>query len=132
MTHEILEGGQRVGFEVETNEGRKAMLSHVHFTDGLQVGKYTVNQENMEELLPSVMSYTDSDLLYLDEIGQMQLMSEKFKELVLQFLNASNRCIMTISQVYSDEFVEIIKHRADCILIEITQENREAQYEFIT
>jgi hypothetical protein len=69
--------------------------------------------------------------LFLDEIGQMQLFSENFKELVIKYLDSSNTCIATLSKVYSDEFIENIKNRNDVIMIEITGENREEKEKYI-
>jgi len=125
VTKEIRVNGERVGFEIETNNGKKAVLSHVDLKTPNKVSKYFVDVEALESVLPHVSSFEDSNVLYLDEIGQMQLFSEKFKDAVLKFLNSKNTCVATLSAVYEDDFIESIKKRDDIILVELTEENRE-------
>lgn len=86
ITNEVRENGERVGFEIEAHTGRRAMLASTHFTSGPQVSRYHVNVENLDGILPEVDRFSSKDLLYLDEIGQMELYSEQFKRLVLRYL----------------------------------------------
>ena len=66
--------------------------------------------------------------MYLDEIGEMQLFSPKFRQLVSRYLNSTNQLIATISQTYSSLYTELIKERRDVQLIEITPQNKEEKY----
>jgi len=125
VTNEMLGEQGRVGFEIETHGGHKATLAHVDLETGAKVSKYFVEIDNLESLIPEVSSYESGDILYLDEIGEMQLFSKKFEELVLQYLDSSNTCLATISSVYENEFARAIKTREDVNLIELTPENRE-------
>ena len=125
ITNEIREEGERVGFEIETSGGSKALLAHVDFKTEHQVSKYFVDVKNLEVLISEASRFKGEDLLYLDEIGQMQLFSEEFKKLALSYLNSQNRCIATVSCIYEDDFIKRIKAREDVTLIEITAENRE-------
>ncbi len=132
IANEILGEQGRVGFEIETHIGDKAPLARVELETPHKVSKYFVDVDSLEFLIPKVSNFKDDDLLYLDEIGQMQLFSEKFKELVTKYLNASNTCIATISHVYEDDFTKSLKGRDDIILVEISAENREEKEIFIS
>jgi hypothetical protein len=66
----------------------------------------------------------------MDEIGQMELFSEDFKEKVLEFFNSKNTCIATITSVYEDDFTKAVKARNDVITVELSPENRESNLEF--
>lgn len=131
ITNEVREGGERVGFEIETQNGKKAMLASVKFNTGPKVSKYFVDIENLDLMIGEIIKFKEKDLLFLDEIGQMELFSEKFKEIVVKFLDSENLCIATLSKVYTDDFVEKIKKRNDVIIIEITRENREVKKKLI-
>ncbi len=131
VTNEILEENKRVGFEVVTHLEHKAVLSHLDFKTPFKVARYFVNVQNLEPLITEVFNFGDEDILYLDEVGQMQLFSEKFKGLVLKFLNSQNTCIMTVSEIFEDSFIEDIKKRDDIILVEISVENRDGRTEFV-
>lgn len=131
VTNEVRENGERTGFEIETSAGNKALLASTHFDAGQKVSRYFVNAANLDSLLPGISDFKSDDVLYLDEIGQMELFSDEFKKVVIRFLDSSNICVATLSKVYSDDFTEAIKARKDIILIEITEKNRDAQQEFI-
>lgn len=124
ITNEILKDHERVGFEMETNKGHKAILAHIDFKTPYQVSKYFVNTESLESIIPLVAGFENDNFLYLDEIGQMQLFSERFKNLILQYLNSNNIFLGSVSFVFEDDFVKSIKKRNDVILIEISPENR--------
>lgn len=131
ITKEILANGQRTGFEIQTHLGNNAILASIDFKTPNHVSKYFVNTDNLDSVIPEVSLFGDEDVLYLDEIGQMELFSEKFRELVLKFLDSKNTLIATISQVYEDDFTKDIKNRKDIILVELSKENREAREKFI-
>lgn len=132
VTNEILGEYGRVGFEIETYAGHKTILSHVDFKTQSKVSKYFVNVENLESVLPEISDTEDGDILYLDEIGEMQLFSDDFRKLVLKYLNSENICLATLSYVFENEFTNSIKKRDDIILVEISSENREEKGKFIS
>jgi nucleoside-triphosphatase len=131
VTKEIRKDDTRVGFEIESHANHKAILAHVETETKHKVSKYFVNVENLESMLPEISIFKKEDVLYLDEIGQMQLFSKEFKKITLQFLDTPNTCIATLTSVYSDEFTQSIKNRNDIILIELTKENREQKETFV-
>jgi len=132
ITKEILENNERVGFEIETHLGKKNVLAHINFKTPNAVSRYFVNVENLEAMIPEVVDFQNDNFLYLDEIGQMELFSAKFKELVLKYLNSENICLAIISNVFEDDFIKSIKAREDVIVIEISEENRDEQEKFVT
>ncbi|MFA6095558.1 MAG: nucleoside-triphosphatase [Candidatus Paceibacterota bacterium] len=132
VTNEVLRDGRRAGFEVESHTGQKAMLSHVDFKTERKVSKYFVDIEDFESLLSRTGSFGRDDLLYIDEIGEMQLFSEKFRGQVSEFLDSENICLATLSSVYEDDFIRDIKKRQDIVLVEISPENRDEKGRFIS
>ncbi len=128
VTNEIREQGERTGFEVETHSRGKQLLSSKKINTPYKVSSYSVDLENFESILPEVENFQPNDFLYLDEIGEMELFSDKFKELTLKYLDSENTCLAGISKIYSDEFTEQIKNRSDVTIFEITEENREEVY----
>ena len=131
VTNEVRKDGERIGFELENHKGEKSMLANVDFKTNFKVSRYFVDINNLGEIIPSVDQFDDHDFLFLDEIGQMELFSEKFKVLVKKYLDSPNTCIATLSKIYSDEFTETIKKRNDIFLIEITEENREEKEKYL-
>lgn len=132
VTNEILGESGRVGFEIETRTGRRTMLARVDSETPYKVSKYFVNVSNLDAALSEISDFDDNDLLYLDEIGQMQLFSDTFKRLALHYLDSENTCVATLSYVFEDDFTRSIRERDDVILIEISTENHEEREKFIT
>ncbi len=131
VTNEIREKGERVGFEIEAHDKSKALFASIQLHTPIVVSKYHVDIPALESILPKVSLYNPDDVLYIDEIGEMQLHSEVFKKHVRACLDSSNVCVATLSRIYANDFIEEIKKRDDCIVIELIPENREAQEEFI-
>lgn len=131
LTNEILRDASRFGFEIETHSHQKEVLAHIDFETPYKVSKYFVNIQNLESIIPEVSSFEPDSFLYLDEIGQMQLFSDQFKELVLKYLNSQNTCLCTLSYVFENEFTKNIKSREDVILVEISAEDRDAKEKFL-
>ena len=128
LTREIRKGNQRVGFEVITHTNQKLLLAHKDMRSEHKVSKYGVDVANFNEFVVPFITFKKKNQLYLDEIGEMQLFSPKFRQLVSRYINSQNPLIATISQTYSSLYTEMIKERRDVQLIEITPQNREDKY----
>jgi len=132
LSKEIRKDNIRIGFEIILHNGKKTLLSDVDTEDSHKVGKYFVHPQNIDPLLEHLsLPSDDTSLLYIDEIGQMQLFSDLFRKTVLRFFEVPNTCVATITSVYEDDFTRSIKNRDDVILVEITPENREEKLEFV-
>lgn len=131
VTHEVCENGERIGFEIETSLGGKSAIANMHFETNFKVSKYFVEPSNLDFMLPRISKFGSEDLLFLDEIGQMQLLSKNFKKFALSYFDSPNICIATLSKVYNDDFTEQLRNRDDVIIIEISEANRELVEEYL-
>ena len=98
FTSEIRQHGNRVGFDVESFSGQKGLLANVNINSSYKVSKYGVDIEAFENISVYQMRQaldTDS-LLIIDEIGKMELFSEKFKALLREAFMSDIRLIATI------------------------------------
>ena len=131
LTKEMRVAGERMGFEIETHLGSKTVLAHVNSKTDYRVSRYFVDIRNLESIIPEVSTFGKGDILYLDEIGQMELFSEKFKDLVLSYFDSPNTCLAALSQVYRDEFTDNIRKRNDVFIVEISESDRGEKEKFI-
>lgn len=131
ITKEILMDGKRSGFEIITNLGKRAMLADVNFKTNYRVSKYFVDIKNLESMISKIEKFKKEDILFLDEIGQMELFSQRFKGLVIKFLDSENVFLATLTKVYNDDFIDNIKKREDIIITEISAKHREIKKQFI-
>lgn len=125
-TTEIREGGRRVGFEIVTLCGEKAVLAHVHSDSRYRVGKYGVEIENLALALAELRKALacENCCLFIDEIGRMELFSAAFLEVVLACFQAPNPLVATI-MARPHPFCDALKQRPDIRLITVTHENRD-------
>jgi len=120
--------GQRSGFKIVTAKGTEAVLASTELDTPIRVSRYSVSVENLDGVIPELSEIKPGDVLYIDEIGQMELYSERFKGLVRKFLDSDNIVIFAVSKIYSDEFIQSLLSRPNMHLIEVTSENREESY----
>jgi nucleoside-triphosphatase len=123
-TEEIREGGERKGFEPVNLEEKRGILSHVDIKSPYRVGRYKVDISGFEDFLGGI-SFSDPStrLIFIDEIGKMECLSDRFKILLREVLGSGKWVIATIALKGSGLITEV-KQRQDVKLFEITKGNR--------
>jgi len=124
ITNEIKENNRK-GFEIETHKKEKIILAHVDFKTNYKVSKYFVKPKNLDSIIPKISKFKEEDILYLDEIGEMQLLSKRFISLVNKYLNSENIFLATLTAAYTNKFIEQLKKRKDTLILELNENNRE-------
>ncbi|MCX8159443.1 MAG: NTPase [Candidatus Saccharicenans sp.] len=125
ITREIREKGTRLGFELISPDGRRAILSHVSLKSPYRVGKYGVDLRAFENFLESATFFSpETRLVVIDEIGKMECLSEKFREIVLRLVSAPVHLLATIAR-RGTPFMERIKSIPGIQLLELTPANRD-------
>lgn len=123
ITKEIREGDVRKGFEIVGVRGEKKILSHKNFENLPRVGSYGVKIENLEEIIEKI-DLKKCDILVVDEIGKMELLSKKFFAWVTEILTGNNpRILGTIGERVLNQ----LKRENDfskCKIIRVTYKNR--------
>jgi nucleoside-triphosphatase len=126
FTRELREKGNRVGFLIETVDGKTGLLAHQNIKSNYRVGKYGVNLEDLDRIaVPSIVPSTSDQIVVIDEIGKMECFSRLFKETLLRALSAENQVIGSIA-IKGDRFIQTIKNRGDVIQISITENTRDS------
>lgn len=120
----IVEEGVREGFSLQSERGDEIVLASTSVPSGPKVSKYRVDLKALEEFLESMRDPKKGELVYLDEVGEMELYSDLMKPLVERWLDSSDNIILVISSVFSDPLIDSIRDQAD-LLIEVNKENRE-------
>ncbi len=125
-TQEIREHSRRVGFSIASFSGQSGILAHIKFTSGPMVGKYRVDVPRFEKIAVSGLeaALTDSSIILIDEIGKMELLSARFREILPRCFDSEKPMIATILWRYHP-YADQLKNRADVQRITVTRENRE-------
>ncbi|TDG43723.1 hypothetical protein AWZ03_009851 [Drosophila navojoa] len=146
-TEEVRTYGQRIGFDVVSLSGERGILAREKPADNIRrpkVGKYAVYVADLENkalpLLesalpsPSLSSSASQQLIVIDEIGKMELLSKRFERAVNKLRNQNQPMLATIpSQTRQPiSFVEGIRNAPDSIVFHVTKNNRDSMVNEIT
>ncbi|NPA16022.1 MAG: NTPase [Deferribacteres bacterium] len=121
-TQEIRENGMRTGFEIVTTWGERFPLAHISIR-GPRVSRYGVSVQALEAIIPRMDSIRTGKILVIDEIGKMELLSNRFRRWVEDVLTSQQEILATIPIKSGDMVVKTIKKRYP--VWEITVENRD-------
>jgi len=123
-TEEIRAGGVRQGFRIITLEGQDGILAHINISSPYQVSKYKVDINSLNEVGVSAIhqALKECDLVVIDEIGKMELLSPQFKEAVWQTIDSGKMVLGTI-MLGPNPFADEIKRHPEVKLLVVTRGN---------
>jgi nucleoside-triphosphatase len=132
VTEEIREGPHRVGFRVRDLRGDMAVLAHIAYKGKQRVGKYGVDLAAFESVaVPALRAGKEEvDLLIVDEIGRMELLSQAFRDLLPTLLEAPLPLLATVLSGNNDFLTDILS-REDVSLHILRPTDREILVEVI-
>ena len=132
-TREVRQAGVRQGFMIVTLDGEEGRLADVSFEKVLRVGPYGVDLAAVERVAVTSIqrALRDKQLIVIDEIGPMELLSPEFRSAVTEALD-SNVVVLGSIVKRAMPFSDAIKARPDVTVIEVTAANRDALVEQVT
>ncbi len=108
-TPDIRENGKRKGFKlVDVKSGEEGILAHVDVEEGPKVSRYTVNLKDLEKMTKKSLENVsdDCDIVVIDEIGTMELFSDRFKRVVERLLKEDTPVVAVLHRNH-------VKHYGD-------------------
>ncbi len=124
-TQEIRSAGVRQGFKIITLDGKEAILAHINISSPYQVSKYNVDIDSLNEVGISAVQQAlkQNDLIVIDEIGKMELLSLQFQEVVLQAIQSGKKILGTI-MFTSHPFADEVKRRPEVRTLVVSEASR--------
>ena len=101
-TEEMRRGGRRIGFKIKTIPNKKeGILAAVGKTDRefVRYGKYKVFVKDFEQMVIPIMRRRNADIVVIDEIGGMELLSKLFGVEVKRMLGSKTPPILGTIQL---------------------------------
>jgi len=132
FTEEKIEAGKRTGFFITDFHENREILAHLDLKSPYRVGYYGVNVKSFETIgIPALeRSLENADLIVIDEIGKMEMFSEKFCTM-LEKVFASGKPLLTTIKAIDCELTVKLKARADVLVFHLTKENRDKMEDII-
>ncbi len=124
LTEELREEGQRMGFWLSSLDGRQALLAHRQMDSLHRVGAYKVNVTLLDDWAVGIIrrAIAKALILFIDEIGRMELCSRAFQDAVEEAVTHGPRVVATAG-VQPLPFLDGLKRRKDVELIPLTSGN---------
>jgi nucleoside-triphosphatase len=124
-TQEIRARGRREGFGLTTLDGHTATLASVHIAGGPRVARYGVNTAAMDDVATPAIERAigGARLIVIDEIGKMELLSNRFRQAVLAALECKKPVLATV-MLSPHPWADALKRRPDVSLLVLTEANR--------
>ncbi len=130
-TYERRSKGARMGFEIlDLSTGRKGELASVETKLGPRVGRYRVNLTDLAEIGAAglVAAASSSELIVIDEIGPMELVSPEFRRAVKRCIESGKPILAVVHERLDDDLLNELRGKAQLILI-LSVENRDSSAE---
>ena len=133
LTEEFREQEQRMGFWLSPLDGRQVLLAHRRMEQGVRVGPYKVNVSVLDDVAVAVIrrAIEHAFLLFLDELGRMELCSPAFQQAV-QYAFDHGPSIVATAGISPIPFLHALKRRKDVEIVPLTPTNRAAVEEELT
>lgn len=122
VTEEIRDAGRRAGFSIEAFGGERGVLAHVDRAGGPRVGRYGVDVATFERIALATLEHP-ADVVVVDEIGKMELLSDAFRAAVTAIMG-QDRSILATVHVFRHPFTDALKARPDVEVIEVHRARR--------
>ncbi len=130
-TSERRQGGVRVGFEVkDLTTGRSGELASVSSRFGPKVGKYRVNLTDLANVGAAGLEAAAeaSELIVIDEIGPMELVSPEFRRGVRACIDSGKPILAVVHERLEDDLLNELRDKATTTY-NLTVESRNAMTE---
>lgn len=117
--------GQRMGFDIVSHTGERAVLARRGARSTARVGPYAVFLEPLEEWgLELLRPSRERPLVILDEVGKMECLSRPFQQRVLALVGSPHPILGSVAVRGAGLIGQIREHEeVDCR--EVTRENRD-------
>ena len=125
LSNEMRRGNQRVGFTLDTLNGQRGILAHIDLDTDHRVGKYHVDVNSLESV--GVQAIEDAldehDVVIIDEIGKMELLSDRFQQVLESALKSHKPLLGTVMQG-KNRLTDELKDRPDVSVFHVNEETR--------
>lgn len=126
-TSEVRSGGARTGFGVtDLTSGRTGVLASVDSKFGPRVGRYRVNLSDLASVGAAGLeaAAADSELIVIDEVGPMELVSPDFRRAVRGCVASGKPILAVVHERLEDDLLAELRAAAEQVF-PLTVENRD-------
>ncbi|MFW9866276.1 MAG: nucleoside-triphosphatase [Candidatus Thorarchaeota archaeon] len=129
LTPEVKRGNKRIGFDIERiSINEKRMLARIgNYRTQYRLGKYHVFVGEFEKIITKFerIEFKESSMVVVDEIGKMELFSQKFQKVIKFLFKLDVNIIATIGQSLQHPIKDYLLNLPEVLLFTLNRENIE-------
>jgi nucleoside-triphosphatase len=123
------ENGNRIGFNIENwQTGEKKIFALIGLDSSYRIGDYGIDLKSLDSVgtqaIQKAIEDEAIDIVIIDEVGKMEMLSERFCEAVRDALNSDKITIMTLHKKSRNSLLQDIRRRDDIRILEVTYVNK--------
>ena len=122
-----LDSGRRGGFLIrDIATGVEQVMAAIDISSHVKVGRYGVDLNAIRETGVTAIDHatTSTELIVIDEIGKMEMLSERFCEVVIEALDSNKPLMVTLHKKSRTPLLQDVRRRDDIRILEVTPVNR--------
>ncbi len=127
LTPEVREHGNRIGFDIiNIYSGEKSQLARVgKVNTRFKLGKYIIFVDKFDKFLEKtlILEKKQVDLIVIDEIGKMELFSEKFQNFIKRIFSTEISIIATIGLNLRHPLKNYLLNLSSVLLLNLNRQN---------
>ena len=133
VTEAVLDGDRRVGVSVrDWRSDASGVFAHMDYETKAKVetdeGVFFVRTDVLENVgvkaIKDAMADENVDIIIIDEVGKMEMHSQKFCDTVKEALDCPKPVIMTLHKKSRNPLLQDIRRRDDVRILEVTPVNK--------
>jgi len=123
-TEELREGEKRTGFILKTLDGQSGILAKKGLESPTKLNKYGVDLSILEKIGLDALQKArkENQIVLIDEIGSMEMLSPRFCEDITRILAGSQKFLATI-RLRAEPFTSTLKKMTNTEIWELTKNN---------
>lgn len=121
-------GRVRTGFDMtDLLTGERQVLADLK-GEGPRLGRYRVNLSTLANFASAAINEAcaRADIVVVDEVGPMELLSPEFRRSLKSVLNSRKPCIIVVHRTMNDPLVDEIRETPAAVSFEVSLQNRDA------
>lgn len=123
-TEELRENGKRLGFILKTFDGQQGVLAKKGMKSKHRLNKYGIDINVLENIGISSLkeALNGKEIIIIDEIGSMEVVSSVFRKTLLECLNSSKKVLATI-RYQAQPFTDEVKKMDNISIVYLSRDN---------
>ena len=123
-TEELRENNARMGFVLKTFDGRQGLLARKGMKSPCKLNKYGIDLSVLEGIGIAALrkALEEKRIIVIDEIGSMEILSDPFRQVLLECLNSRQKVLATI-RYNAQPFTDEVRKMAATSMVTLTRSN---------